>query len=91
MRESTEIKKICNKEITKMREVLDSIKIVDEKSLEIYNLALSYYTDSKYFYKKKDYLRSFEAIIISWAYIDVGLHLKLFEIPEKLKIYFTIE
>ncbi|MEM5815178.1 MAG: DUF357 domain-containing protein [Candidatus Aenigmatarchaeota archaeon] len=85
------IEELCKKEIEKMEKVIREVKIVNPNGLEIFNLSLSYLKDSKYFFEKKDFLRSFEAIIISWAYIDVGLHLKLFEISESLKIYFTIE
>jgi len=84
------MEKVCKKEIEKMEKVFKEIKIVNKDGLEIYNLALSYSNDSKHFLEKKDFLRAFEAVIISWAYIDAGLHLKLFEVPENLKSYFTI-
>jgi len=47
--------------------------------------------DAEYFFNKGDYLRAFEAAIIVWAYIDAGLHLKVFQIPKKLKRSFTVE
>lgn len=85
------LKELCKREIEKMELVFKKIKIIDNRGLELYNLALSYFTDSKYFLEKEDFIRSFESIVISWAYIDAGLHLKVFEIPEDLKIYFTVE
>ncbi|MCS7094001.1 MAG: DUF357 domain-containing protein [Candidatus Aenigmarchaeota archaeon] len=86
-----ELEDLCKKEIEKMEKVFKEIKVVDKNGLELYNLALSYFTDSKYFSEKKDLIRAFEAIVISWAYIDAGLHLKLFDVPSELKIYFTIQ
>lgn len=86
-----ELEDLCKKEIEKMEKVFKEIKVVDKNGLELYNLALSYFTDSKYFLEKKDLIRAFEAIVISWAYIDAGLHLKLFDVPSELKIYFTIQ
>lgn len=91
MQNLEQLQELCMKEIKKMEDVFKNIKIIDNKGLELYNLALSYFNDSKYFLDKKDFVRSFEAIIISWTYIDSGLHLKLFEIPTNLKIYFTVE
>lgn len=85
------LREICKKEIEKMKEVFENIKILDNSGTEIYNLALSYFKDSEYFLEKEDFIRSFESIVISWAYIDAGLHFKVFEIPSKLKIYFTVE
>jgi hypothetical protein len=53
-------------------------------------LAKSYLTDAKYFYEKKKFLEAFEAAVIAWAYLDAGLHLKVFKIPESMKKIFTI-
>ena len=39
--------------------------------------------------EKKDYIRAFEAIVISWAYIDAGIKVGLFEVPIDLREYFT--
>lgn len=91
MKNCEEMEKICRKEIEKMEKIFKNIKLKNKIGLEIFNLALSYFSDSKYFFEKKDFIRSFEAIVISWTYIDAGLHLNLFEIPENLKIYFTVE
>ncbi|MGC9059081.1 MAG: DUF357 domain-containing protein [Candidatus Aenigmatarchaeota archaeon] len=85
-----EIENLAKKEIEKMEEVFKNLKLIDEKATEIYNLALSYFLDAKYFLEKKDFLRAFEAVVISWAYIDCCLHLKFLEISDELKRYFTV-
>jgi len=84
------LKEACRKEIEEMGNVFKNIKILNTKGAEIFNLSLSYFYDAKYFFEKGDFISSFEAIIISWAYIDVGLHLEFFEIPQELKKYFTL-
>ena len=84
------MKEIVEKNIKKMEEVLKNLKILDKNALELYNLAISYFSDSKYFLEKNDLIRAFECITISWTYIDALLHLKLVEIDEKYKRYFTV-
>ena len=84
------MKEIVEKNIKKMEEVLKNLKILDKNALELYNLAISYFSDSKYFLEKNDLIRAFECITISWAYIDALLHFKLVEIDEKYKKYFTV-
>ena len=85
------MKEIVEKNIRKIEEVPKNLKILDKNALELYNLAISYFSDSKYFLEKNDLIRAFECITISWAYIDALLHLKLVEIDEKYKKYFTTE
>ncbi|MEM0480949.1 MAG: DUF357 domain-containing protein [Candidatus Aenigmatarchaeota archaeon] len=83
------LEEIARKEIEKMDKVIKEVKVLEPKALEIYNLAISYLIDSKYFLEKKDFIRAFECVVISWAYLDACLHLNLIEIPEKYKDYFT--
>ena len=85
-----ELKEIAKKEIEKIEKVLENCKVVNPDFLEIFNLATSYFQDAKYFFEKKDYVRAFEAVVITWAYLDCGLHLKMIEIDERYKAYFTV-
>lgn len=87
---NNELKRIAEREIQRMEEAIKDVTIVDNKGLEIYNLSLSYLTDAKHFFKKQDFIRAFEAVVIAWAYIDAGLHFEVFKIPEKHKKLFTI-
>jgi len=84
------LKEIVKKEIEKMEEVVKEVELKDIKALEVYNLALSYFSDAKHFFEKEDFVRAFEAVIISWAYLDACLHFGFIEIPEKFKKYFTV-
>jgi hypothetical protein len=85
-----EIEELTKKEIEKMERILKEVKVKDIKALEVYNLALSYFTDAKHFLDKKDFVRAFEAIVICWAYLDACLHFGFLEIPEEFKEHFTI-
>jgi hypothetical protein len=85
-----ELEELTKKEIEKMEKVLKEVKVKDAKALEVYNLALSYFTDAKYFLDKKDFIRSFEAIVICWAYLDACLHFGFLEISEEFKKHFTV-
>jgi len=85
-----DVEDLAKKEIEKIENVIKEVKIKDEKALEVYNLALSYFLDAKHFFEKKDFIRAFEAIVISWAYLDSCLHFGFIEVPEEFKKYFTI-
>jgi len=53
------------------------------------DFASNYFNDGLYFFKKKMFIESFEAFIISWSYIDCGLKLKFFAVPKEQKEWFT--
>ncbi len=74
-----------------MDEVFKSIENLSdsETAKEFFSMAENYYKDSSFFFDKKDFLRSFEAIVISWSYIDAGIKAGFFSVPDKLKEYFT--
>lgn len=85
-----ELRDVAKKEIDQMDEIIEEVKVVDKKGNDIMELSKAYFSDSKHFFEKKDFIRAFEAVVISWTYIDSGLHLKVFKIPEKFKDHFTI-
>ena len=78
------------KEIKRISKVLENLEILDSKGDEILELIKAYNTDSKHFFKEKKFLQTFEAAVICWAYVDVGLHLGIFKVPEELKRMFTV-
>ena len=84
------IKELAKKEIEKIEEIIKEVKLKDNVALEVYNLALSYFSDAKHFFEKEDFVRAFEAVVISWAYLDACLHFGFIEVPEKFKKYFTV-
>ncbi len=86
-----EIKERFVKEKKQMDIVFDRIEVSRDRieSQQFLDMAINYYKDSDYFYGKKDYLRAFEAIVISWAYVDAGIKMGFFNVPEDMKPYFT--
>jgi len=86
-----QLEDFARKEIERMNGIVENTEVLDKKGEGILELAKAYYKDSKHFLDKKDFIRAFEAVIISWAYIDSGLHLGVFKVPEELKDNFTIE
>jgi len=85
-----EIKQAAEREMKRMKEVFSKLKKKDSKKAdEFYEFAHNYYSDGIYFFEKKKYVESFEAFIIAWAYIDIGLKLKIFSAPKEHKKWFT--
>jgi hypothetical protein len=78
------------KEMKRMEEVFSEIKVLDKpKSKEFYDFAKNYFDDGRHFYSQEKFVEAFEAFIITWAYLDIGLKLSLFQ--TKLKKYFTVD
>ncbi len=64
------------KEIKKWtKKINEEIKGIqgDEDFLKNIN---AYINDSKYFFEKNDFVRSFEAIIWAWAWLEIGKDIK---------------
>ena len=73
-----------------MEEIFQNILIKEnERADEFYSFAENYFEDGKYFFEKEKFIESFEAFIIAWAYLDVGIKLKLFKPEKKIRKYFT--
>jgi len=75
----------------KMDAVFKTIKVTNPKGNDLLHMANAYFKDSFHFSKKGDLVSAFEAINISWGYIDSGLMLGFFEVSVELKRWFTIE
>ncbi len=85
-----EVKNECEKMLSKLEKIVKEVKVLDINALELYNLALSYFQDAKYFYDNKNYLKCFECLVIVWAYLDACLHFKFIEVPKEYLDYFTV-
>lgn len=87
----TDIKQYADKEMNRMKEVFSKLKVAGKggKAKEFLEFAKNYYNDGIYFSNKGQFIEAFEAFIISWAYIDIGLKLGLFEVPDEIKKFFT--
>ena len=72
MNTEEQLKKEIKKWMNKLQESLDSTKALGQKGVEFLTNIKAYQSDSLHFYEKKDYVRSFEALIWAWAYIEIG-------------------
>jgi len=91
----TTLEEAAKREIAKMNQVMQTLKLVDEKqndkqAVELKKLVDAYYGDSAHFLHTEKFLEAFEAAVICWAYVDSGLHLGIFEVKEEFKKYFTL-
>ena len=89
------LEEAAKKEIVKMRKMMQSLKVVEERKeeeqvKELKKLVDSYWTDAQHFLERKQFLEAFEAAVICWAYVDAGLHLGIFRIDSSLANLFTI-
>jgi hypothetical protein len=93
--ELEELKEAARKEVAKMKEVMQTLKVAESKKNEeevvvLKKLADSYWIDAQHFLKEKKFLQAFEAAVIVWAYLDAGLHLGAFEVSEEVEKLFTV-
>lgn len=56
----------------KMEKELENIETCGTKGNEILKNIKAYVSDSSHFMEKKDPVRSFEAIIWAWAWLEIG-------------------
>ena len=87
MRNGSDLKREAEREIWRMEEVFRSL---EGEEGDVLRLARSYFEDSKYFFERGDYLKAFEAAVISWAYVDALLHMGKVKIAKDLLKHFTV-
>jgi len=85
-----ELEEEAQKEIKRIEKIMKNLEVVDSKADSLLKVLNSYYEDSKSFLKKKQYLQALETAFIVWAYVDAGLHLKVFKVPNELRKLFTV-
>lgn len=83
------IEKAAKKEIERVSSVINEIELADPKGNSLLQMAKYYFADGKHFLGEGKFLEAFEAAIIVWAYLDAGLHMKVFTLnnPEKGKVF----
>lgn len=85
-----ELGKEARKEIERIEKIMKNLKVIDLKADGLVKVLSSYYEDSKSFFEKNQYLQALETAFIVWAYVDAGLHLKVFKVSDELKKMFTV-
>lgn len=86
-----QIKNEATKELKRVKEIMENLEIINSvKADSLVKVMKSYYEDCLLFYKKGQYLQALETSFILWAFVDAGLHLKVFKVPDELKKMFTV-
>jgi len=85
-----DLEREAGKEMERINKIMKNLKVVDAKADGLVKVLNSYYEDAKAFFEKKQYLQALETAFIVWAYVDAGLHLKVFEVSGELKKMFTV-
>jgi len=80
----------ARKEMERIDKIMKNLKVIDSKAASLVKVINSYYEDSKSFIEKKQYLQALETAFIVWAYVDAGLHLGVFKVPDEFKKMFTV-
>jgi len=75
-----EIKNEIEKMIKKIEPLVDKIEIKDDRGEEMLVNMKAYISDSKHFLGDKNYLKSFEAIVWSWAILEICEELGIFKV-----------
>ncbi len=66
------LKEEIKKWMSRLEKNIDDAKALNQKGVEFLTNIKAYQSDSLHFYKKEDLIRSFEALIWAWAYIEIG-------------------
>ena len=74
-----ELKAETEKWLKKAKEKRQKIKLLDKSKNDMIKNIDAYISDSQHFMDKGDLIRSFEAIIWSWAILELGLELGILD------------
>ncbi len=76
MTTSERLRNEIEKWTTKIKEKLENIETYGTKGKEFLKNIEAYVSDSAHFLEKEDLVRSFEAIIWAWAWLEIGTDLE---------------
>jgi hypothetical protein len=80
----------ARKEVERTDEIMESLEMIDERASTLLTVLESYHQDAKGFIESKKFLEALEAAFVCWAYVDAGLHLGVFKVPDEMREIFTI-
>ncbi len=91
--ETDDLRERYLKQKDKMSRVISELQVLSNsnESNDFLSMANNYFNDAAYFESANNFILAFEAIVISWAYVDAGIKAGFFTVPEELKNYFTTE
>lgn len=85
------MEKESRREMERIKKIMENLEVIDpQRAGSLVRVMNSYYEDCQSFYRKGKWLQSLETAFIVWAYVDAGLHLGIFKVPEELKKMFTV-
>ncbi len=73
------LKSETEKWLGKIEERTKDIKLIDDKGMWAIENIKAYISDCKHFYKRSDFVRSFEAVVYAYGIYETALHSKLIE------------
>jgi hypothetical protein len=86
-----ELESVAKRELARVDEIVGSMGVLDaEKASALLEVLRSYHSDCRGFVEKGQFLQAVEAAFICWAYVDAGLHLKVFSVPDEMLGMFTV-
>ena len=68
------------KMIEKIEPLIGKIEVKGDKGEEMLENMKAYIADSKHFLQKKNYLKSFEAIVWAWSILEICEELGIFKV-----------
>lgn len=85
-----ELEDQARKEAERVDRILEVLEAVDGRSESLMKVLESYHRDCRGFLENGKFLQALEAAFICWAYVDAGLHLGAFRVPEGMRKTFTV-
>ncbi|MBI4894820.1 MAG: hypothetical protein HY833_03760 [Candidatus Aenigmarchaeota archaeon] len=86
-----DLQTIAEREVARVDSIVERMSVIDQdRAASLRGVLMSYYQDCKGFFQAGKYLQCIEAAFICWAYVDAGLHLKVFSVPEDMQDIFTV-
>jgi len=80
----------ARKEVDRVDKIMAGLEVTDPKAKELVSVLESYHMDCRNFLERHQFLQALEAAYICWAYVDAGLHLGVFNVPESMRRVFTV-
>lgn len=80
----------ARKEADRVDRIRAALEITDEKAGSLVEVLDSYHKDCRGFVDDGKFLQALEAAFICWAYVDAGLHLGVFKVPDDMMGIFTV-
>tara|TARA_Y100000310_G_scaffold137112_1_gene136035 strand:+ start:1175 stop:1435 length:261 start_codon:yes stop_codon:yes gene_type:complete len=84
-----DIEKAAKREVDRIGKIMPNVILLESQGSALVSFAKDYAKDAKFFFEHGKFVEAFEAAIISWAYIDISLKLKLIKVNAKFLKHFT--